>query len=104
MLFRSAADHRLDKAVVGQLAVLVQPHQAGEGQPQFPFVQAADAVGQGLGQHGHHLVGVVHAGRPAEGLIVGLGAGAHIVGHICNVDPFGLVTLCLIFSNTIPKF
>ena len=37
-------------------------------------VQAANAVGQLLGQHGHHLIGVVDAGSAVKGLVVQLGA------------------------------
>ena len=80
-----AADDGLDKAVVGQIAVLIQPHQAGESQPQHALVQAADAVGQLLGQHGHHLIGVVDAGSAVKGLVVQLGAGLDVVGNIRNV-------------------
>ena len=60
--------------------------RAGEGQTQLVLVQAADAVGQGLGQHGHHLIGVVDAGGAAEGLVVQLGAGLDIVGDVGDVD------------------
>ena len=81
----TAADDRLDKAVVGQVAVLVQTHQAGERQAQHALVQAADAVGQLLGQHGHHLVGIVHAGGTVEGFVVQLTAGLDVVGHIRNM-------------------
>ena len=81
----TAADDRLDKAVVGQVAVLVQTHQAGERQAQHALVQAADAVGQLLGQHGHHLIGVVDAGSAVKGLVVQLGAGLDVVRNIRNV-------------------
>ena len=80
-----AADDGLDKAVVGQIAVFIQPHQAGESQPQHALVQAADAVGQLLGQHGHHLIGVVDAGSAVKGLVVQLGAGLDVVRNIRNV-------------------
>ena len=80
-----AADDGLDKAVVGQVAVLIQPHQTGEGQSQHALVQAANAVGQLLGQHGHHLIGVVDAGSAVKGLVVQLGAGLDVVGNIRNV-------------------
>ena len=81
----TAADDRLDKAVVGQVAVLVQTHQAGERQAQHALVQAADAVGQLLGQHGHHLVGIVHAGGTVKGFVVQLTAGLDVVRHIRNM-------------------
>ena len=80
-----AADDGLDKAVIGQVAVLIQPHQAGESQPQHALVQAADAVGQLLGQHGHHLVGIVHAGGTVKGFVVQLTAGLDVVRHIRNM-------------------
>ena len=80
-----AADDRLDKAVVGQVAVLIQPHQAGECQPQHALVQAANAVGQLLGQHGHHLIGVVDAGSAVKSFVVQLGAGLDVVGNIRDV-------------------
>ena len=80
-----AANDGLNKAVVGQVAVLIQPHQTGEGQSQHALVQTADTVGQLLGQHGHHLIGVVDAGSAVKGLVVQLGAGLDVVGNIRNV-------------------
>src|SRR5699024_7259624 len=82
-----AADDRLDELVVDELALFVQVHQAGESQAQFALVQAADAVGQLLGQHGHHLVGIVDAGGPLKGFVVQGGARLDVVGHVGDVHP-----------------
>jgi len=81
-----AADDRLHEAVIGQVAVLVQPHQAGEGQAQLFLVQGADAVGQALGQHGHDLVGIIDGGGAVERLFVQLRTGLDVVGDVRNVD------------------
>ena len=82
----AAADDRLDKAVIDQVAILIQMHQAGEGQTQHALIQAADAVGKLLGQHGHHLIGIVDAGCAVKRFVVQFAAGLDIVGNICNVD------------------
>ena len=81
-----AADDRLDEAVIGQVAVLVQTHQAGECKAQFLLVQRADAVGQALGQHGHHLIRVVHRGGAVEGFLIQLRTGLDVIGNVRNVD------------------
>ena len=67
------------------IAAFIQLHQAGERQAQHALVQAADAVGQLLGQHGHHLVGIVHAGGTVKGFVVQLTAGLDVVRHIRNM-------------------
>ena len=82
----AAADDRFRKAIVGQVAILVQTHQAGERQTQRTLVQAADAVGELLGQHGNDLIGIVDAGSTVECLVIQLGAGLDIVGNIRDVD------------------
>ena len=82
----AAADDGLDKAVIRQITLLVQTHQAGESQTQLVLVQAADAVGQGLGQHRNDLICIIDAGCAAERLVVQLGAGLDVVGDVCDVD------------------
>ena len=82
----AAADDRFRKAIVGQVAILVQTHQAGERQTQRTLVQAADAVGELLGQHGNDLIGIVDAGSTVECLVIQLSAGLDIVGNIRDVD------------------
>ena len=80
-----AADDRFDKVVAMDLALRVQPHQAGERQPVLLRVQGTDAVGELGGQHGDDLVGIVDAGGPFVGFFIQCRTGAHIVAHIRNV-------------------
>ena len=82
----AAADDGLDKAVIRQITLLVQTHQAGESQTQLVLVQAADAVGQGLGQHRNDLICIIDAGGAAERLVVQLSAGLDVVGDVGDVD------------------
>ena len=81
-----AADDGLDELVVGQIAVLIQTHQAGERQAQLLLVQGADAVGKALGQHGHDLIRIVDRSGAVESLLVQLTAGLDVVGDIGDVN------------------
>ena len=81
-----AADDGLDKTVIGQVSVLIQPHEAGERQTQLFLIQRADAIGELLRQHGDDLVGIVNTGSTAECFIVQLTARLDIIGNIRNVD------------------
>ena len=81
-----AADDGFDELVVGQIAVLIQTHQAGKRQAQLLLVQGADAVGKALGQHGHDLIRIVDRSGAVEGLLVQLTAGLDVVGDIGDVN------------------
>ena len=89
-------EHGLGNPMVRHGSLPVQGQDAGQGQPVHLGVEGADTVGQGLGQHGHHLVGKVHRSAPLIGLQVQGGAGLDIVAHVGDVDsqhPVALVVL-----------
>ena len=75
-------DNRFVKAELAQLSVAAQLHLADHGQAIHRRLEGAQAVGQRLGQHGHHLLGKVHRVAAARGLVVQGGAGTDIVGDI----------------------
>ena len=81
------ADDGLGQLVAQHRPVAVHGHDAGEGQTVHLGIEGADAVGEGLRQHGHHLVGKIYRGAPVKGLQVQGGALGHVVGHIGDVDP-----------------
>ena len=80
-------DHGLVEGVGTELPLLVQIHNGGKGEPILPRIQRADAVGQGLGQHGDHLVRIIHTGAPVQCLHIQGGISPHIVGYVRNVYP-----------------
>ena len=81
------ADHALGDGVLHHLPLRRQGHDAGQGQPVCPGIEGADAVGQLLWQHGHHLVGEVHRRAPLPGLQIQGGALGDVVAHVGDVHP-----------------
>ena len=81
------ADHALGDGVLHHLPLRRQGHDAGQGQPVCPGIEGADAVGQLLWQHGHHLVGKVHRRAPLPGLQIQGGALGDVVAHVGDVHP-----------------
>ena len=83
------APGRMDDAggefAVQHLALLVQGHQRAHGQAVHVRLQRAEAVAQGLGQHGQDAVRQVDAGGALVGFLVQGRTGLHVVGHVGDV-------------------
>ena len=82
----AAADDGLDKAVLADIAVCIQLHQAGECQTGLVLVQTADAVGQLLGQHGDDLVRIINAGGTLKRFLVQFRVRLDIMADVRDVD------------------
>ena len=74
--------HRLVELRLGDFALAVDLHVADEAHAVHFRIQRADAVGQGLRQHGHHETREVHRRRTLLRLIVQWRAGTHVVRDI----------------------
>ncbi len=74
--------HPLEEPVLIHLAVAVDVHLAGQGQPVHSRVEGADAVGQGLGQHRDHPPREVGGVPPVVALLVQVGEWPDVVGDI----------------------
>ena len=78
----AAAYHRFLKAVIQQLSLKADVHQAGKRQPVHLGVQGAYPVGKLPRQHGNHLVGVIDGGTAVECLLVQLAPPGDIMGNV----------------------
>ena len=67
---QARADQRPGKAPTAHAPVLLEGQEGREAEPILPRAQAADAVGELLGQHGDHLVDQIDAVAAFGGLLV----------------------------------
>ena len=80
------ADHTLHDLMACHLAFFINIHKTAQGQPVQPFIERADPVGEGMGQHGNHPVCQINAGAPFQGLPVQSAVFLDIIGHIRDMD------------------
>ena len=64
----------------------VELHDAAQHQAVFAGAQAADVGGELLRQHGNGAIGEVDAGSAQARFEIEIGAGAHVLGHVGDVD------------------
>ncbi len=67
------------------LALGVDVHQTGQGEPVDLRIQRTDAIGQPLRQHRHDAVGQIDRGGPFKGLPLQGAALAHVVADVGDV-------------------
>ena len=65
----------------------VDLEDGGNGQPRDPRPQAAEVVGEPLGEHRERRVGEINARPPGQGLGVEGRAGLDIMGNVGDMDP-----------------
>jgi hypothetical protein len=82
-----AAHQAAMELVARLLAVLVEDHAHGQGGAVLAFLEAAQAVGQPLGQHGLDAVGEVGGVALLARLAVQIGVGADVGGDVGDGDP-----------------
>ena len=80
------ADHTLHDLMACHLAFFINIHKTAQGQPVQPFIERADPVGEGMGQHGNHPVCQINAGAPFQGLPVQSAVFLDIIGHIRDMN------------------
>ena len=83
---RGGADDAFDDFVALDAAVGIELHDAAQHQAVFVGAQAADVGRELLRQHGNGAVGKVDAGAAQARFEIEIGAGAHILGYVGDVD------------------
>jgi hypothetical protein len=83
---RRRANHSFDNLVALDASAGVELHDAAKDEAVFAGAQAANICGQLLRQHRYGAVGKVDAGSAQPRLQIEVGRGAHILGHIGDVD------------------
>ena len=80
------ADEGIGEAGVEHFALRVVTDEGALGEARFALLEAADAVGQDLRQHGDHVTRQVHRGAALFRLFIQGGAGGHERADVRDVD------------------
>ena len=92
-------DDRVFNLRFDNISVAVEGHKNTLGKPIFPFLQAADVVGQRLGQHGNDLARQVNAGAAMAGFIVNERIGSYVMRYVGDVHAKQPVSMLVLFEG-----